>query len=307
MATDERRDAPLYRYWPISERPPIRWPEGKRMACYIALNIEHFHLGERSTSRTAVTAGLPVDPLNHGWRDYGTRVGFWRMLRLFDRYELPVSALLNADACSAYPQIIEAGLERGWAWVAHGATNSRMWTGMNRADERAALAEIVETMRSATGGGPRGWLGPALTETRHTPELLAELGFTYTMDWVNDDQPFPLDVAGSRFISVPYSIEINDIPVFVDQSTTPAEFTRMIIDQFDVLYEESGVWPSPVFSVSLHPFLVGQPFRYPHLEAALRHLRDHDDVWFCTTDEIADWYLEHHYDEAIEALNRTAG
>ncbi|MDO8212065.1 polysaccharide deacetylase family protein [Conexibacter sp. CPCC 206217] len=294
---------PPYRYSPIVARPPLVYPGGKRMAFYVGMNIEHFHAGVRSTSRAAVTAALPVDVLNHGWRDYGTRVGIWRLIDLFDRLELRQSALVNADAATAYPQIVAAGRERGWAWVAHGQTNSQLWTGMEPAVERVALREVVETIEAATGTRPRGWLGPALTETAHTPALLAELGLTYTLGWgVADDQPFALDVPGARLLAVPYSIEVNDIPVFLDQSTTAGGFEQMIVDQFDVLHAESQERPGAVFGLSLHPFLVGQPFRMPALERALRHVRAHDDVWFCTTDELAEWYLANAYDDAARTF-----
>ncbi len=290
-----------YDYWPIIERPAIGWPDGKQLACYIAINIEHFEIGRPSTSRTPITAELPIDPLNYGWRDYGTRVGFWRTLQLLDDLNLRATVLLNADACVEYPQIVRAGVDRDWAFVAHGRTNSRMWTGIEKEEEREALARIAHDLERATGTRPKGWLGPALTETPNTLNLLAELGFSYSLDWVADDQPFPMRT-GKRFISVPYSIEVNDIPVFVDQAMTPAQFTRMIIDQFEVMHEEASARPGGVFSLSLHPFLIGQPFRHRHLAEALRHLASFDDVWFTTSDEIADWYLQHHYDTAVAAL-----
>ncbi len=290
---------PPYRYSPIVERPPLVYPGGKRMAFYVGMNVEHFRAGVRSTSRAAVTAGLPVDVLNHGWRDYGTRVGIWRLIDLLDRLGLGATVLANAEATTEYPQIVAAGNERGWAWVAHGQTNSELWTDMEPDAEREALRAVLDGIAAATGTQPQGWLGPALTETASTPALLAELGLTYSLGWgVADDRPFPLEVPGARFIAVPYSIEVNDIPAFLDQSTSAGEFGQMIVDQFDVLHAEAQARPGAVFGLSLHPFLVGQPFRMPALERALRHVRAHDDVWFCTTDELAAWYLERAYDEA---------
>jgi len=301
----EQRAAPAapYRYWPLPERPALTYPGGTRMAFYVALNVEHFTFGKPATSRAPVSAALPVDPLNHGWRDYGTRVGVWRLIELFDRLGLGVSTMLNAEAATAYPQIVAAGRERGWAWVAHGRTNSELWTGMDEATERAALAEVVETIADATGARPHGWLGPALTETADTPRLLAELGLTYSLGWgVADDQPFPLEVpGGARFCAVPYSIEVNDIPVFLDQSTSAEGFERMIVDQFDVLPTEAQRRPGAVFGLSLHPFLVGQPFRIAALERALSHIVAHADVWLASSDEIAAWYLANAYDDAVRA------
>lgn len=292
-----------YRHWPLEGRPELLYPGGKRMAVYLAVNIEHFDIGRPATSRTQVTAGLPVDPLNHGWRDYGARVGFWRMLEAIDRFALPVSALINADAAEEYPEIVAAGIDRQWAFLGHGRSNSELWTGFDRPTERAGLERIVEVLTRTTGSPPKGWLGPALTETANTIPLLAELGFTYTLGWVADDQPVPIDAGGRRFASIPYSIEINDIPVFIDQSTTAAAFTEMIIDQFEVLHEESQRRPGAVLAVSLHPFLVGQAFRHRHLVRALEAISGHDDVWYAHSNAIADWFLGERYQLAQDAID----
>jgi allantoinase len=292
---------PPYRYSPIVERAPIEYPDGKRCALYIGLNIEHFHLGRPSTSVTPITATLPVDPMNFGWRDYGTRVGVWRMIELLDQLELKASVLLNSEVCENYPQIVAAGVERDWAWLGHGVTNSTLWTGIERDEERELLRGIVDAITEATGRPPRGWLGPALTETEHTPALLAELGFTYTLDWVADDQPFPLEVAGSRFISVPYSVEVNDIPAFLDRGMSAPEFGQAIVDHMELLHAESQRRPGGVLGIALHPFLVNQPSRHRYLVEALERVRTFDEVWFTTSDDLAAWYLDHYYDDAVNA------
>jgi allantoinase len=292
----------LYDYWPITERPPIEWPGGKRLAFWLGLNVEHFEPGKPSTSIAAVTAGLPVDPMNHGWRDYGTRVGIWRLMELLDFLELRASVLLNSDVCAHYPQIVAAGNERDWAWLGHGKNNSSLWTGMELEQEREALAAMVAELRRGTGRAPKGWLGPALTETSNTPELLAEQGFTYVLDWCADDQPFPLNVRAGRMISLPYSVELNDITLFIGPGMPPADYAQLVRDQFEVLREESKRRPGAVMALSLHPFLISQPFRHKYLARVLEEIRGHDDVWFATSDEIADWYLERYYDAAVEAL-----
>jgi len=292
----------LYDYWPIVDRPPVWWPDGKRLAVYIALNIEHFEPGRPSTAITPLTAGLPVDPLNTGWRDYGLRVGIWRMIELLDRHGLRASALVNSEVLERYPQIVRAGLERGWSWVAHGVSNSRLWTGLELDQERAALTAIADELRRHTGRAPMGWLGPALTETAHTCELLAELGFSYTLDWCADDQPFPLRAgAGRRFISVPYSIEVNDITSVLSVGATGPQFGQLIIDHFDLLHEESQRRPGAVAAIGLHPFIANQTVRHRYLAQALEHICGHDDVWLTTADEIAAHYLEHHYAAAAAA------
>ncbi len=297
----------LYHYWPITHRPPIEWPEGKRLAFYVALNIEHFELGKPSTSLFPGTAGLKIDPLNHGWREYGTRVGIWRMIECLDRHDLRASVLLNADVCSEYPAIVDAGVERDWAWLGHGRNNSSLWTDFDPDAERDALQTIIREITAATGRPPKGWLGPALVETANTPALLAELGFTYLMDWCNDDQPYPLNVGSVPFISVPYTAEVNDIPLFLVSGLTGPDFLQLVVDQFDVLYEESKRRSGGVMAVCLHPFLVNQPFRHKYIDQALAYVRSHDDVWFTTSDDIADWYLTHCYAEARQALDAFVG
>jgi allantoinase len=279
---------PPFRYRPAVGRPRLELPGGARVAVWIGLNIEHYPFGRPGLSITPATAGLPVDPMNYGWRDYGVRVGVWRVMDVLDRLGMRASVLLNSEVCHRYPAIVEAGQRRGWAWLAHGRDNATLQTGMSREDERAYLQEVVETIERGVGRRPRGWLGPALTETENTPELLAELGLTYVCDWCNDDEPYPLEVDG--MISLPYAIESNDIPLLIDKGLTGPEFQQVLTDQFDVLYEE-GAASGRVMAIPLHPFLVGQPFRIKYLERALAHIAAHEAVWLATSDEIAEWYL----------------
>jgi allantoinase len=159
----------LYNYSPITEREPVPWPDGARIAFYVGLNVEHFLIDRPSTSLNQPTSALVPDPLNYGWRDYGPRVGTWRLIQIFDRHSIRPSVLLNSDAAARYPQIIKAGLKRDWAWLAHGRNNSTLQTGVPTDSERAYLAEVVETIEHATGRRPRGWLGPGLTETFQPP------------------------------------------------------------------------------------------------------------------------------------------
>lgn len=280
---------PPYEYSPITERAPIQWPGGARVAVYIGLNIEHFVLGQPSTSIHPGTANLVPDALNHGWRDYGTRVGIWRTIESLDRHGLRASVLLNSMVARQYPQIIKAGVDRDWAWLAHGSTNSTLHTDLTRDEERPVLTDIVDTIATATGSRPRGWMGPALTETFHTPQLLAELGLSYVLDWTNDDQPYPLTVPG--LISVPYSVELNDLLLFGKGCTGP-DFVQIVRDQYDQLRADSGRPPGGcVLALPLHPFVTGQPFRAKYLDQALAYLAAQPDAWLTTSDEIAAHYL----------------
>lgn len=280
-------DNQLFAYSPLPEREPIRWPGGARVAFYLGLNIEHYQVDKPSTSIFAGTAALVPDALNYGWRDYGVRVGFWRMLTSLDRHGMRASALVNSDVCRHYPQIIRAGVERRWTWIAHGRDNSTFEAGMSRDAERTYLTEVVETIGKATGRRPQGWMGPALTETFETPSLLAELGLSYTLDWTNDDQPYELAVPG--VLSVPYSIELNDVTMFGVKSYTGPEFLQAVCDQLDQLFAEAQD-SGRVMALCVHPFSSGQAFRYKYFDQALAYVAGHKDVWLTTSDEIAEEY-----------------
>ena len=284
-------DNQLYNYSPIVSRPKLTWPNGARLAFYVGLNIEHYQVDKPSTSIFGGTAMLKPDPLNYGWRDYGVRVGIWRMMEALDKHNMRASVLLNSTVCKHYPQIIDAGRKRNWAWLAHGQDNSTFEAGMSAEEERKYLKEVVDTISAATGHDIKGWLGPALTETFETPRLLRELGLTYILDWCADDQPFPINVPG--MISVPYSIEINDVSLFVGKSLSGEAFYQIVVDQFDQLYKE-GAQSGRVMALCLHPFIISVPFRQKYLERALAYIAGHDGVWLTTSDEIAAHYIAQH-------------
>lgn len=283
-----------YPYWPLPARPVIRWPNDARLAFWIIPNIEHFRF-DRPFELSP--GGLVPDVPGFAQRDYGPRVGIWRMMDVLDKYSLRATVALNADVCRFYPEIIEAGTERRWEWMGHGVTNSERLSGMDAGRERQTIQTAVRTITESTGARPSGWLGPGLSETDLTPDLLAEAGITYLADWCADDQPFPMRVKTGRMISVPYSQELNDIPVFMRKGLTAEQFCQMICDQFDVLYEE-GDRSGRVMALALHPYLTGHPFRSRWLDKALRHITAHQGVWLTTGGEIAAWYYEHYYDQA---------
>ena len=286
-------DNERYAYWPLPERPPIRWPNGARIAFWIIPNVEHFRIDKGFQGQS----GPLPDVSGYAQRDYGARVGIWRFMDIFDRYGVRATVALNADVCRFEPQIVRAGMERNWEWMGHGITNSERLTGMAEAGERETIRATVQTIADFTGKAPRGWLGPGLGETFITPELLAEAGIEYVCDWTADDQPFPMRVERGRLISVPYAHELNDIPVFVNKHHTPEQFYRIICDQFDMLYAE-GERAGRVMAIALHPYLTGHPFRAKWLDRALDYVTRHKDVWLATGGEIADWYYQHYYDQA---------
>jgi peptidoglycan/xylan/chitin deacetylase (PgdA/CDA1 family) len=264
----------------------MEFPEGKRLAFYLGLNIEHF----RMDLPFATGIGTVPDPLSYGWRDYGNRVGIWRLMDIFDDAGMRATGIINSEVCTEYPQIVQAGVERGWSWAAHGQTNSILPAGMDDAEEQAALDEMFATLDAAMPSRPRGWLGPALSETFATPQKLADAGVTYLLDWCADDQPFHTNIPG--LISVPYSIDVNDYVLYVNNpGVTGQDYERIVLDQFAQLLEESE-GTGRVLGLPLHTFLTGQPFRARALKRVLAEITSADEVWLCTADEIAEHFLQ---------------
>ena len=276
-------------YSPIIDRPPLRWPNGARVAVWVIPNIEHFLFDRPSTSITPVTTSLVPDVLNYSWRDYGVRVGIWRMMEVMERNGVKGTVALNSDVCKHYPRIIEEGKKLGWEWMGHGTNNSTLINRQSEEEEKELIKTVVDTIKSSTGEQPRGWLSPALSESYRTLDILAANGIQYVGNWVNDEQPYPMRVKSGSMLSMPYSIELNDIPIFLDAGQSPETFGRMICDQFDVLYED-GAKSGRVMSICLHPFLIGHPNRSKYFDLALKHITSRQEVWVTKGGEIADYY-----------------
>lgn len=281
---------PPYEYSPITERE-FDLPEGNNVALWVVPNIEHFDF-ENPRELHRLIEG-PPDVNDFSWREYGTRVGIWRLMKILDSHDVRATVALNADVCTHEPEIVEAGVERDWEFMGHGQTNSRPLNGLSESEERAVIRATKETIQETTGVAPRGWLGPARAETYNTPRLLVEEGFDYVGDFVNDDQPYPMTTEAGRIYSIPYTTEINDIGLFTGYNMSGPEFEQCLTDQFDVLYEE-GKEPgnAKVMAISLHPYLTGLPYRSKYLDNALSYITDHPDVWLATGSEIIDHYME---------------
>ncbi|MFQ5827010.1 MAG: polysaccharide deacetylase family protein [Dehalococcoidia bacterium] len=284
-------DNTRYGYSAIISREPLKWPNGARLAVWVIPNIEHFHIDVPSN---LAGPNPPVpDVRNFAWLDFGNRVGIWRIMEVLDKHGIRGTVALNAEVCDRYPLIVEEGKRRGWEFMGHGLTNSRYRRDISEAAEREIVRAAIQTVAAAVGKAPQGWLGSGLTETFNTPDILAEEGISYLCDWCSDDQPYPMKVRKGRLISIPYSIEINDLPAFTRFHLTPREFEQNIRDQFDVLYEE-GATSGRVMAIALHPYLTGQAFRIGYLERALEYIEGHPDVWLATGGEIAAWFYEHY-------------
>jgi allantoinase len=274
-----------YPYSPIDSRPVYDWPGGKRLAIYNAINLEWFSFGEGLGAELA-PGGPQPDVLNYSWRDYGNRVGVFRLAELFTELKLPVSLIVNSSMVEHAPQAIAAF--PGAEIVGHGRSNSERQGTLSENDERALIADSKATIEKYYGASPRGWLGPWISQSPVTPDLLQEAGFNYLLDWCHDDQPVWMTTRKGRILSVPYPQELNDIPQIVARKREGVEFADMIVDAFDVMFEESAKRPL-VMGIALHPYLVGWPHRFKHLKRALNHIvRGSDDrIWFTTAGEIA--------------------
>jgi allantoinase len=279
-----------YAYSPIMKRPHYDWPDGKRLAFYIGLNVEHFAfmagIGNDPFTRTAG----PQTQRNYAWRDYGLRVGIWRVFDLLDDLRMPSTILLNSLVCEHYPDVIERMKARGDTVCAHGRTNSELGNALWEHDEARMIAETTALITEHFGERPTGWMGPAAAESRITPDLVVEAGYTHTLAWPVDDQPIWMATRSGPLLSVPYPMELNDMGTNVLRDQTGEEFERMIIDQFDEMLEQSAKEPL-VMSVALHPFICGQPFRLRALRRALKHCveQGRDRVWFTRADAIAQY------------------
>jgi allantoinase len=285
MLTQTKR----YDYTPIIDRSAFRLPNDARVAVVIYVNMEHFPEDRPGPSIVPQTAQFKPDPLNYGWRDYGQRVGIWRMMETMDRFGLRPSVCLNSEVCREYPRIVEEGVKRRWDWMGHGRNNTEIVNGLSVEQEVALVSETLQTIAEATGQRPKGWLSPFLTETHHTADLLAESGIEYLCDYSCDDLPFQMKVKQGSLLSMPYSVECNDLPSLLTFGMSAVDFGQLIRDQFDVLYEEGERIPR-ILPIALHTFIAGQPFRTKHIAEAFAHIARHEKVWFATAGEINDWY-----------------
>jgi len=265
-------------YLPVTERPVFKWPNGSRIAVWVVPNIEHFHI--------EMGPGAP-DIRNYARRDYGNRVGVWRLMEVLTRHKIRGTVALNGEVVEHYPQIMKECGRLNWELMGHGETNSTMLSGLDKDREKAVIASTKAAIASC-GQSMRGWLGPGLTETWNTLDLLKDAGVEYVADWCNDDMPYRMN---NGLHSIPYSLELNDMPLFNMPSISIADFKQRIVDSFDVLHAE-GAKSAKVMCIALHPFLIGAPHRIKYLDEALKHITSHDGVWLATGSEIINAYRE---------------
>ena len=278
-----------FEYSAIVDRPPVKLPDGARVAVWTIVNVEEWDI-EAAMPRTVLSspAGTSVIPdvPNWSWHEYGMRVGFWRLKAALDKHGIKATMAVNAPVCLSYPRVAKAALQAGWEFMGHGYKQRVVHL---EEDQRAMIRKSIETIRDFTGRAPRGWLGPGLTETWETLDILAQEGIEYVSDWVNDDQPYEIKTATRPLVSVPYTVELNDIPMMMIQHHAAPELFNRARDQFDRLYEE-GQDSARVMAIAVHPYISGVPHRIKYFEAIYEYMKQKPGVVFWRGEDILDWY-----------------
>jgi allantoinase len=277
-------DSHRFPYNAIHKRPDYVWPNGSRLAVYIGFNLEHFAFGEGLGACIGPASPQP-DVLNYSWREYGNRVGAWRCLDLFNDLSMPTGAIINTALYDHCPELVSAFAERGDELIGHGHSNAVRQSDLPPELERELLIGCSNKIKLLSGTAPKGWLSPWLSESLTTPDMLQEVGYTYTLNWCHDDQPTRMHTRSCKPIwSIPYPQEINDIPMVIARQMDGKDFANMIVDQFDEMRHQARAQPL-VMGIALHPYIVGQPYRLRHLRRALTHIaqsRDAREIWLTT-------------------------
>ncbi|MFZ0839096.1 MAG: polysaccharide deacetylase family protein [Xanthobacteraceae bacterium] len=278
-------------YSAIADRPALRLPNGVRMVVWVIVNVEEWD-PTQTMPRTVLTppaGGSPMpDVPNWAWHEYGNRVGFWRILKVFDEFKIPAVLAINGSAIAAYKPIVKAALDRHWEFMGHGFTQRNM---QKVEDERADIRKTRAVIEEVTGKPPRGWLGPGLTETWETPDLLKEEGYDYVADWVLDDQPVWLKTRTKPIVNIPYTQECNDVAMMLIQHHKASEYADRAIDQFVQIYMDAED-SARVMALVLHPYIMGAPHRLKYFRHAIEVIRARRDIVFWTGEQILDWFLK---------------
>jgi peptidoglycan/xylan/chitin deacetylase (PgdA/CDA1 family) len=302
MSSAMKSELDLYDYWAYRDRPKIEWPNGAKLAFWVAPNIEFYELNPpENPFRKPWPHPYPAIP-GYSIRDYGNRVGHQRQMALLDKYGIRGSISLSAALCDHHPEIIDLCIERDWEFFSHGIYNTRYTYGLTEEEERKMIEDAMMTIEKATGKPPAGYLAPALSHSNHTVDLFAEAGGIYTCDLFHDDQPTPVKTrSGKRFVSIPYSLELNDTIAFVVQKMEPRRYAQTIMRAFDELLAE-GEQSGTVMCIPTHNYQVSCPHRIKAFEEALEYITGHSEVWVTTGREIAEYYLEHYFETTQSAI-----
>ena len=276
-------------YSAIVDRPPLRLPGEARIVVWTIVNLEVWDIGKpmaRQVLPAPTGQVLLPDVPNWSWHEYGMRVGVWRFFRLFERLGIAPTLSINARVCEDYERVARQALEAGWEFMGHSWEQGPIH---KEPDQRAMIHRSLDALERFTGIRPVGWLGPGLTQTLETPELLAEAGVQYIGDWVYDDEPTTIHTDRGPLVTLPYTVELNDIPMMLVQHHESDYLLRRAIDQFDRLHEE-GVERAKIMSIAIHPYISGQPHRIRYLERFYEHVAKHRGVLHWNGVQLLDWY-----------------
>jgi peptidoglycan/xylan/chitin deacetylase (PgdA/CDA1 family) len=290
-------DHDRYDWSMLPQRPAVTWPGGARVALWVVPALEWFPLNMRGVPFKppgAMQTAYP-DLRHYTLRDYGNRVGIFRIMQALERHRIPASVAVNAAVAVRYPTLLQACVQRGWEVIGHGLDMDHLHhAGLPVDEERALIAQSLAILRQASGQPVRGWLSPAKSESGATLDLLAEAGLDYVCDWVNDDMPYPMRTSAGTLYAMPHPIDIDDHTILVQNHHTETDFRDQLIDQFNQLHRESATQGGRIMAISLHPWVIGQPYRIGVLEEALAHMMRHKGVWAATGSEILDaWKFGH--------------
>jgi peptidoglycan/xylan/chitin deacetylase (PgdA/CDA1 family) len=279
------------RYSAIVDRPPLVLPDKARVVVWPVVNVEVWDIGRpmpRQVLPPPTGATLLPDIPHWGWHEYGMRVGFWRMKAVLDELKIVPSLSVNARVCLDYPRVAKAARDSGWEFMGHSYDQRPTHT---EPDPVGMIRQSVKVIREFTGKRPVGWMGPGLTETLDTPEQLAAAGIRYVADWVIDDEPCAIRTSKGELITLPYSLELNDIAMMVVQHHPAGEFVTRTMDYFERMYREGGD-RAKIMAIAVHPYISGVPHRIKYFESVLRRLRKQKGVLFWNGEQILDWYLK---------------
>ncbi len=293
-----------YPYIPISQRQPLKWPNGARVALIITFNLETWDL-TKDTDKPYYAGGPPILPdvlpgrvpdfPNYTWREYGQRVGIWRLYELFDKMGAKASCTTNAVTFDRRRAMVQAVLDRGWELLAHNWEQGELLSDFagDPGREREIVLRTLAKYEAETGRKARGWLSSSLRGTLQTADILAEQGCSFYCDIMNDDQPYLLSTPSGPIVSIPYSNEINDFTLLTRRNYTTDQFRDILIEELDVLYEE-GAATGRIMNIGLHPHVSGRAHRIRAIRQFIEHAQSLPGVWWATRAEIADWYLANH-------------
>jgi allantoinase len=277
-------------YSAIVDRPALQLPGGAAVAVWVIVNVEEWGI-ERAMPRTVLPPpyGQPLLPdlPNWAWHEYGMRVGYWRFVEVLDKLKVKPTLAINGSVIKSYPPVAKAALERGWEFMGHGWIQRPMH---HVEDQRSAIHDTVAAIKAFTGKKPRGWESPGLTETFDTIDWLKEAGIEYVADWVLDDQPCEIATAHGPMYSVPYTVEMNDIPMMAIQNHPSSEWLRRGVDTFERL-KQDGAKQARVMAISVHPYITGAPHRIGYFEKLLEYIQAGGGAVMWTGEQILDWYL----------------